>query len=87
MGAHVCVCVYPVIIIPIKSRFLNPAAQADTLNKIILIPHGKRNENEEINMEEQREGSHTSLLSFSFPPFSASAIPSDRFRCCRLCGH
>ena len=34
-----------------KSRFLNPVAQADTLNKIILIPRGKRNENEEINME------------------------------------
>lgn len=34
-----------------KSRFLNPVAQADTLNKIILIPHGKRNENEEITME------------------------------------
>lgn len=42
--------IFSVIIIPMKSRFLNPVAQADTLNKIIVIPHGKRNENEEINM-------------------------------------
>lgn len=55
----VCVCIFSVIIIPMKSRFLNPAAQADTLNKIILIPHGKRNENEEINME----GRGSALLS------------------------
>lgn len=33
----VCVCFF--LIIPMKSRFLNPVAQADTLNKIILIPH------------------------------------------------
>lgn len=45
-----CVHIFSVIIIPMKSRFLNPVAQADTLNKIILIPHGRRNENEEINM-------------------------------------
>lgn len=52
----VCMCFLSVIIIPIKSTFLNPVAQADTLNKIILIPHGKRNENEEINMEVRWEG-------------------------------
>lgn len=55
-NVRVCVCVFsPAIIIPVKSRFLNPAAQADTLNKIILIPHGKRNENEEINVKVRRE--------------------------------
>lgn len=47
---RLCARIFSVIIIPVKSRFLNPVAQADTLNKIILIPHGKRNENEEINM-------------------------------------
>lgn len=74
-------CVYfpHAILIPVKSRFLNPAAQADTLNKIILIPHGKRNENEEINVEVRREegcGSHPGPSHFlSFPPPRSLSAP------------
>lgn len=76
----------PAIIIPVKSRFLNPAAQADTLNKIILIPHAKRNENEEINVEVRREegvvdevgwGGGVTPHPTPLPLFSSSLLPSN----------
>lgn len=71
-----CVCeTLCVILIPMKSRFLNPGAQADTLNKIILIPHGKRNENEEINVW----GAHpppVSALSLALTPSSTPSMSS-----------